>query len=259
MGGCGNMKGKQENVQWGVLSCCGHVGCVPCLQRCADSEICIVKDCKAMVRSTNVVSSKALGADNKNTKKAGGGEFGAKLTKIVENVKEIVTKKEERVLIFVQFKDLKEKVAQALESHGVKTLQVKGNVQSQVKSLDVMQKEVSGKHDPKVLLLTMDDESSSGVNLTTANHAVFVHPLLAIGQQQYDAYETQAIGRIRRYGQTRKVNVWRYLAKDTIDIEIYSNRKNGGQSKTPKKDDSVAEDFDMEVDVDELDSDDDSS
>ena len=84
-----------------------------------------------------------------------------------------------------------------------------------------MQKEVSGKNDPKVvhykvifidfylttiwlplqdyialilfqvLLLTMDDESSSGVNLTTANHAIFVHPLLAIGQQQYDAYETQ--------------------------------------------------------------------
>ena len=78
-----------------------------------------------MVRSTNVVSSKALGADNKNDgKKAGGGEFGAKLTKIVENVKEIVTNKEERVLIFVQFRDLKEKVAQALESHGVKTLQV---------------------------------------------------------------------------------------------------------------------------------------
>ena len=78
-----------------------------------------------MVRSTNVVSSKALGADNKNNgKKAGGGEFGAKLTKIVENVKEIVTKKEERVLIFVQFRDLKEKVAQALESHGVRTLQV---------------------------------------------------------------------------------------------------------------------------------------
>ena len=77
-----------------------------------------------MVRSTNVVSSKALGADNQSSKKAGGGEFGAKLTKIVENVKEIVTKKEERVLIFVQFRDLKEKVAQALESHGIKTLQV---------------------------------------------------------------------------------------------------------------------------------------
>ena len=80
-----------------------------------------------MVRMTNVVSSKALGAEKQNGKRAGGGEFGAKLTKIVENVKELVTKKEERVLIFVQFKDLKEKVAQALESHGVKTLQVNTN------------------------------------------------------------------------------------------------------------------------------------
>ena len=45
----------------------------------------------------------------------------------------------------------------------------------------------------------MDDESSSGVNLTTANHAIFVHPLLAVGQQQYDAYETQV------YSSKRKV------------------------------------------------------
>ena len=38
--GCEKTK---ENGNWGVLSCCGHVGCVSCLQRCADSEICIVK------------------------------------------------------------------------------------------------------------------------------------------------------------------------------------------------------------------------
>ena len=62
----------------------------------------------------------------------------------------------------------------------------------------------------------------------------------------------QAIGRIRRYGQTRKVNVWRYLAKDTIDIEIYSSRKNDGQSKTPKKEELTEEDIDMDVDVDEM-------
>ena len=77
-----------------------------------------------MVRITNVVTAKALGADNKKEKKTGGGEFGAKLTKIVENVKQLVKGNGDRVLIFVQFRDLKEKVAQALESHGVKTLQV---------------------------------------------------------------------------------------------------------------------------------------
>ena len=64
----------------------------------------------------------------------------------------------------------------------------------------------------------------------------------------------KAIGRIRRYGQTRKVHVWRYLAKDTIDMEIYNDRKNGGQRKTPRKDNNDAdEECDtMEVEEDEL-------
>ena len=63
----------------------------------------------------------------------------------------------------------------------------------------------------------------------------------------------KAIGRIRRYGQTRKVHVWRYLAKDTIDMEIYNDRKNGGQRKTPRKDNDADEENDtMEVDEDEI-------
>ena len=94
----------------------------------------------------------------------------------------------DRVIVFIQFQDLKQKVADALHQRGVKTLQVKGRVSVQIKVLDVLQKEVAGPSDPRVLLLMMDDESSAGVNLTTCNHAVFVHPLLASTQQQYDAY-----------------------------------------------------------------------
>jgi hypothetical protein len=30
-----------------------------------------------------------------------------------------------------------------------------------------------------------------------------------------------AIGRIRRYGQTKTVHIWRYIASGTIDEEIY--------------------------------------
>ena len=101
---------------------------------------------------------------------------------------------------------------------------MKGSVGQQVKALSVMQNTDLAKGDPRVLLLTMDDESSSGVNLTLANHAVFVHPLLADSQQQYDAYETQAIGRIRRYGQNKTCHIWRYLCPHTIDAEIYQAR-----------------------------------
>jgi len=94
----------------------------------------------------------------------------------------------------------------------------------QVRALDVLQKEVPLPGDPRVLILTMDDESSAGVNLTTCNHAIFVHPLLAESKEKYKAYETQAIGRIKRYGQQKVVHIWRYLATDTIDVEVYKDR-----------------------------------
>ncbi|KAG8694079.1 hypothetical protein FRC08_008724 [Ceratobasidium sp. 394] len=68
------------------------------------------------------------------------------------------------------------------------------------------------------------DESASGANLTTANHAIFLSPLLTTSPHIYDACETQAIGRVRRYGQTKLVHVWRFLTVDSIDTEIYEDR-----------------------------------
>ena len=44
--------------------------------------------------------------------------------------------------------------------------------------------------------------------------------------------------------------MWRYLAKDTIDMEIYNDRKNGGHKKTPRKDMDADDDIDIEVDED---------
>lgn len=64
-----------------------------------------------------------------------------------------------------------------------------------------------------------------------ANHAIFVSPLLTPTQAKYTAYETQAIGRIRRYGQEKHVNVIRLLTLDTIDVQIYKERS----GKDPKQ------------------------
>ena len=204
----------------GVLSSCGHIGCLKCLHYHADREECIDPSCKASVRNAHVCTAVDLGADKDHE---GGGHYGAKLSAIVKKIKELV-EQGDRVIVFVQFQDLKEKVADSLEDRGVKALQVKGSISQQIKALDVLQKEVPSKEDPRVLLLTMDDESSAGVNLTTCNHAIFVHPLLADTQHQYNAYETQAIGRVRRFGQTKTVNIWRFLACGTIDDTIYKER-----------------------------------
>ena len=74
------------------------------------------------------------------------------------------------------------------------------------------------------MLLTVTDESASGANLTGANHAIFLSPLLTTSQEIYDMCETQAIGRLRRFGQTQLVHIWRFLSMNTIDVEIYEQR-----------------------------------
>jgi SNF2 family DNA or RNA helicase len=217
---CSSATAKLSRDKVGVLSCCGHIGCLECLAYCADREVCIETHCQAPVKPGHVVSAAVLGADRDH---ANAGNYGEKLTKIVKHTHQLV-QQGDRVIVFVQFKDLKMKVLQAMDDLGVKALEVKGSVAQKTKALDVFQKEVPGKDDPRCLLLTMNDESAAGVNLTNCNHAIFVHPLLTDTQKQYEMYMTQAIGRIRRYGQTKKVHVWRFLARDTIDMDIFEQR-----------------------------------
>jgi hypothetical protein len=61
-------------------------------------------------------------------------------------------------------------------------------------------------------------------NFTTANHAIFLSPLLTETEYEYRSSETQAIGRVRRYGQTKTVHIWRFMSEDTMDIETYEKR-----------------------------------
>jgi SNF2 family DNA or RNA helicase len=129
--------------------------------------------------------------------------------------------KNERVLIFVQFPDLMKKVAEALTANKVKFLEIKGTAIQKSKNLEIFQ----NNGPERVLLLNVMDESASGANLTGANHAVFISPLLADSQEQYDACETQAIGRLRRYGQIQHVHIYRFLTADTIDMEIFEQRR----------------------------------
>ena len=127
---------------------------------------------------------------------------------------------EERILIFVQFPDLMKKVGAALKAHKINYLEIEGSSASRSKTLQAYQ----DGDDARVLLLNVMDESASGANLTVANHAIFLSPLLATSQEIYDACETQAIGRLRRYGQTKHVHIWRFLSTNTIDVEIFEQR-----------------------------------
>eukprot|EP01117_Protostelium_nocturnum_P017438 TRINITY_DN709_c0_g2_i2.p1 TRINITY_DN709_c0_g2~~TRINITY_DN709_c0_g2_i2.p1 ORF type:complete len:1106 (+),score=377.01 TRINITY_DN709_c0_g2_i2:337-3318(+) len=219
---CPSCKKNQVPIdEVALLSSCGHTGCYDCVRSKALKEECVhakESECGAAARVTNIVKGSILGVDEEEG--SGGKHFGTKIEKIIQLIKS-TQKQQDRVLIFVQFPDLLKKVAEALDFHGIKYAEISGQASSKAKNLAKYQ---SNHGDELVLLLNVMDESSSGSNLTNANHAIFVSPLLAPSQEIYDARETQAIGRIRRYGQNKHVHIHKFLSVSTIDEEIFEQR-----------------------------------
>lgn len=206
-----------------VLSSCGHVGCLRCVTEQAQKEECVHaqkgdRSCQAAARVLNVVRGDTLGVDDL-ARDGHGRHFGMKLEKVVDLIKKRIPKSE-RVLVFVQFPDLMKKVAEALSAHDIAFLEIRGSASQKSKNLEKFQ----NNGPERVLLLTVTDESASGANLTGANHAIFLSPLLTQTKEIYDACETQAIGRLRRFGQSKLVHIWRFFSAATIDVEIFEQR-----------------------------------
>ena len=146
-----------------------------------------------------------------------------KLGAIINLVRRIP--KAERVLVFVQFADLLQKVHDALKESAVPVAQLVGTPNQRSTIIELFQQPERKSGEPRVLVLNLRDESAAGANLTQASHAIFVHPLLVGTDVEYNACDTQAVGRIRRYGQTRTVQLYRFLVANSIDEEIFRARR----------------------------------
>ena len=205
----------------GVLSCCGHAGELKAMRERAALQRCVVEGCQAPVRVTSVVERATLGTDAAHGEHAAG-TYGSKLKELVRIIKAVPPT--ERVLVFVQFADLAELVCQALGEASIDVLELKGSIFKKTSALEIFQREKPAPGDPRVLLLNQSDESASGANLTTANHAIFVHPLLAATQQEYNQGLTQAVGRVCRYGQDKLVHIRHLLVEGTMDATVFAER-----------------------------------
>ena len=198
-----------------ISSTCGHSGCKECVLREAYIGKCPTDGCAALAKPTSIVQASSLGAedDGKATR------YGTKLALLCALLRRIP--KTERALVFCQFETLTATVAEALSAYGISFVQLTGTAKRRSDLLEAYQEDSGA----RVLLLNVDDESAAGSNLTVANHVIFVGPLLKQEQQQYDATMTQAIGRCVRYGQVRKVFVWRLVSMETIDQEVLEKRE----------------------------------
>lgn len=222
---CGHYPRGSKIIPMAVLSCCGHVSCHECMVEAVNDQRCVKGDaCHAPVRHTNIVKVSSLGIEGELSS----GRYGAKLLHLVNLINTIP--KMERVLVFIQWDDLVSKLSEALTSGGISHAQLSGSVKARANTLDRFQS--AGRDGVRVLLLKLNDASAAGSNLTTANHVIFLGPLFTPTLLNYKATETQAIGRIRRFGQQATVHIHRLLAQETIDETMFEGRLSELRAKT---------------------------
>ncbi|MCJ1268073.1 hypothetical protein MMC22_007959 [Lobaria immixta] len=200
-----------------VLGLCGHVACMSCLMHQDRNGHCLVENCKAPAEEHHIHPAQDFNRkDDLNVR------YGAKLDAIIDLIKSIP--EDDQVLLFVQFEDLMHSVAGALKDEDI-TYYAIFNSQSKNagEEMDLFQQDVSDER-KKVLILNPSNESAAGINLTNANHVIFVAPLLAETSDDYFASWTQCVGRARRYGQEKTVFVYQFLALNTIDVDIFQDR-----------------------------------
>eukprot|EP01126_Amoeba_proteus_P057513 TRINITY_DN7321_c0_g1_i1.p1 TRINITY_DN7321_c0_g1~~TRINITY_DN7321_c0_g1_i1.p1 ORF type:complete len:270 (-),score=45.40 TRINITY_DN7321_c0_g1_i1:167-976(-) len=219
---CDGCRNEIPMAEQGVLLCCGHGGCLKCLSREASNQKCLNPDCSATVLRSSIMEMTTIVTNNPR-KQWKGSKYGHKINLLIRLIREQIPE-DDRILIFVQFPDLLQTVFNALEENDLFPFKLCGGAVARSKVIELMQNPVSRGCVGRILVLNVIDESASGANLTTCNHAIFLHPLLTDTRQQYIACETQAIGRLRRYGQQKKVHIWRLLAEGTIDETIYNDR-----------------------------------
>jgi len=142
-------------------------------------------------------------------------KHGSKLNAVAGCLHRILADTDTRAIVFVQWEPLEDLVAAALKDHGLPFARLPRRA-SRGGELERFQQKIG----PPVMILSLE-RCASGSNLTAANHVLFVHPMNAPSLQTARDYEQQAIGRVRRVGQSREaVHIWRFVARDTVEEHI---------------------------------------
>ncbi|KAF2739409.1 hypothetical protein EJ04DRAFT_559764 [Polyplosphaeria fusca] len=199
-----------------LISQCGHMACAQCLHDRADPESCVAAGCDIRVSGQDLIASSNLGSGEDENMQSGR-SFGKKADAIAGLVKKLP--RNDQVLLFVPNEEILHLFKDVLDYHQI-DYYAQGSKRSQL-AKDI------GKFrngEGKALLLDLQDESASGLNLPNANHVVFISPLLTDSQYQYESIMAQAVARSRRYGQKKRVHIYHFAAIRTMDVDILEHR-----------------------------------
>ncbi|KAF2772471.1 hypothetical protein EJ03DRAFT_324490 [Teratosphaeria nubilosa] len=214
---CQHADCKKGDTEVAVSAFCGHCICRTCYNQLQQhhSYHCPDPGCGVDMHPYHLLWRSKMG-DLHRTEYA---PYGAKIEVAMDLLQEI-DKRGDQAILFVQYAQQLEEVSQALEDRDIPATVVKDT-----KTAGSQIAEFRTSKDSTVIVLNASDETAAGSNLQNANHVLFLSPLLRDTQYAYEATMAQAVGRVRRHGQKKKIFVYRFVALDTIDVDILEHRE----------------------------------
>lgn len=208
---------------------CGHLFCYECIKQNIVKQpkcpTCMKPSNSSEIYMISYEKPKIVNSIEEKNKQLLIMKIGTKLANLVLFVKSSNGKS----IIFSQWDDMLHRTGEVLSSHGIKNVFCRGNVWSRDKAI----RDFTNHEDIKVIMLS-SESSAAGTNLTAAENVILLDAIYkndnnsinGIGSYEYRRnMEWQAIGRAYRMGQKKKVNVIRFIMKDTVEEEIYKINK----------------------------------
>jgi SNF2 family DNA or RNA helicase len=214
---------------------CGHIFCYECL-KIAISQYHKCPMCQKKLKDTEVwmlsyekkkKTDEPISPEDKQKDELID-EIGTKLANLIFYLRET----DEHVILL-------RKVGKILKDNKIKNVFCKGNCYQRDKAI----REFNSDDKIKVIMLS-SDSSASGTNLTKASQVIMLDPIYGNYKYRKDQ-EKQAVGRAHRLGQTKNIQVLRFIVKDSVEEEIYwmniNEDKKHTENITIQKSDNVEE------------------
>ena len=135
---------------------------------------------------------------------------GTKVKDVTQLVKELTEKRDNKIVIFSQWKRMFELIVEELEKLGLCFVYLNGDISAQQRN-DIIDK---FRNDKKIQVFLSTDAGGVGVNLQSANI------LINVDLPWNPAVLEQRIARIYRLGQKKKIGVFNFIAKYSIEHRI---------------------------------------
>jgi SNF2 family DNA or RNA helicase len=137
-------------------------------------------------------------------------KYGSKISLLMNFLK----KTNRKTIIFTEWDNMVDIINKILNSNGFKSLVITDNISNIV---DLFNNDIT-----QTTLILSYKRFASGLNITSAEQVILMEPILGSYRNVFEL-EQQIIGRSHRIGQTKNVHFIRFIAKGTIEHEIFKN------------------------------------